>query len=389
MGHFSVSCALSGLSIQHGPCYYVPLIPDEHNKGRIGGEHLICSNDGAKALFKPAFLPIKGEYDTYGRLENPEKNANTELIEKMLGVDIETFLDDPCKYTVQREEFVSSRDTEDGKCRWEMRDVQLAGCFIHEFAYKAAYEHVMSDESSFYKCFPVGDYLLKAMGLDEPTKDPKEQRYNLIYKVAGVDTHVIQSDGTFSHISKVLDNGYEEVKPAYRVDKLEKDWKEVTGHELKAPEYFKTTHIANKNFDLARDALRKEVEGQKEIDEIEKSIKESVKEKAKDLLEKIDVVAALCRLRRGGIDLFRWQECTERYGDLIREDNDDIRKLICELQSLDLFMFCNNKMYMPTLSGPQDGDSKSELALAKASAKYIEDKHGEYVKQMEEWGMEA
>ena len=37
-----------------------------------------------------------------------------------------------------------------------------------------------------------------------------------------------------------------------------------------------------------------------------------------------------------------------------------------------MFMYANSKMFMPTLSGPQDGDTNSEMSLAKANKEYLD-----------------
>lgn len=99
MGCWSVACGVSNIAITAGnKCVLLPL---RKNEGDYGYFEYI-----------PAMLPIFGEYDDYGGIENIEKNINTELIEKVTGVTIEdfcTFLVDG-KYTYDRSEAGEVRD---------------------------------------------------------------------------------------------------------------------------------------------------------------------------------------------------------------------------------------------------------------------------------------
>ena len=78
MGSWSVSCGISNIAITSGnKCVLLPL---RKNNGDYGYYEYI-----------PATLPIFGEYNDYGGIEDIEKNFNTELIEKVTGVSIEDF----------------------------------------------------------------------------------------------------------------------------------------------------------------------------------------------------------------------------------------------------------------------------------------------------------
>lgn len=77
MGSWSVSCGISNISITHKQeCYLIPL----------------RKSTGDRWNYLPATLPILGEYDDYGGLENIVKCANTKLIENTLGISIEEFV---------------------------------------------------------------------------------------------------------------------------------------------------------------------------------------------------------------------------------------------------------------------------------------------------------
>lgn len=97
MGHFSYTCHLSGLPITGGDkAVLLPIFPKEHwsfdnsqEKLAKYGKGNLCSNDGANMYFDELCFPIFGEYDSYGRLENIEKDDNTKVLEEFFGLSIE------------------------------------------------------------------------------------------------------------------------------------------------------------------------------------------------------------------------------------------------------------------------------------------------------------
>ena len=78
MGSWSVYCGTSNISIVSGQeCALLPL-----KKAKGYDSYL---------PYLPATLPIFGEYDDYGGLENIKEDENTKLIEEYFGIDILTF----------------------------------------------------------------------------------------------------------------------------------------------------------------------------------------------------------------------------------------------------------------------------------------------------------
>jgi hypothetical protein len=73
MGSWSVSCGISNIAITYGnKCCIVPLIESIYDYGG----------------YVPATLPIFGEYNDYGGMENIVEDENTKLIESNLGITI-------------------------------------------------------------------------------------------------------------------------------------------------------------------------------------------------------------------------------------------------------------------------------------------------------------
>ncbi len=92
MGSWSVSCGVSNLAITAGQ--KVVLLP------------LKLVNDWDIDKYYPATLPLFGEYDDYGGIEELQKDENTALIEKHFGISIDQFAEFLLngKYTYDRDE---------------------------------------------------------------------------------------------------------------------------------------------------------------------------------------------------------------------------------------------------------------------------------------------
>jgi hypothetical protein len=77
MGSWSVYCELSNITINAGDkCVLLPIISDTYSETRG---------------YSPATLPIFGEYNDYGGIENIEVDENTKLIEEYYGISIMDF----------------------------------------------------------------------------------------------------------------------------------------------------------------------------------------------------------------------------------------------------------------------------------------------------------
>jgi hypothetical protein len=87
MGCFNQSCFISHLDIQHGDkCAVFPALKPKYGD----------LNDHAFQHWHPFCLPIYGEYNDYGSLENIEKNENTKALEKYFELTIEQIVEAIC-----------------------------------------------------------------------------------------------------------------------------------------------------------------------------------------------------------------------------------------------------------------------------------------------------
>lgn len=87
MGSFSVACGISKLPItSNEKAIFVFLEKNKTNENKI---YFLNNTE----LYRPVLLPIKGTYNTYGLIENIEKDINVELIEKHFKMDIDRLLE--------------------------------------------------------------------------------------------------------------------------------------------------------------------------------------------------------------------------------------------------------------------------------------------------------
>jgi hypothetical protein len=214
MGHFSHTCKLSHLPITSGPAVLIPMVmstrlyDNSEESIRVLGKTYMCSNDGTRLKFIPCMFPIRGEYDTYGRLENIIEDDNTKIIEQYYGLPIQTVTDIICcgrkgdgYDDVLNEIMDPSVKYEYGKPVYQERYKELlsiSAMWVHgEF-----YDRITAEGSKDdYDKLDLGkDIVLTTLGfkkLDEPSKD---ERYTYQYEKDGL---VINSDGTWINVPKV------------------------------------------------------------------------------------------------------------------------------------------------------------------------------------------
>lgn len=101
MGHFSMCCGLSGLPITGGtPAMLVLMEPSNYGEkylenelfGKYGTSYL-CSNETTRVMYTPVAYPIRGVYDSYGRLEDIVECDNTAAISERFGLTIQEIVD--------------------------------------------------------------------------------------------------------------------------------------------------------------------------------------------------------------------------------------------------------------------------------------------------------
>ncbi len=179
MGCWSVNCGISNIAITAGnKCVILPLKKSTSSETRN---------------WQPATLPIFGEYNDYGGIEDIEEDDNTKFIEEHFGISIDefsVFLVDG-KFTYDREEAT--------EVAGRIQNLDEAKEWRFMWIDRQVYDFMILNHDSYHKGY--NDYgtpdMLKLFGFEliEETKsfknyDPK--RFNQLWKKGDVE---IFSDG--------------------------------------------------------------------------------------------------------------------------------------------------------------------------------------------------
>lgn len=157
MGSYNVACSISNISI--GPGEEILFFPLEKNEYRYGigdGNHFLI---GSNCFYNPVCLPIFGEYDDYGGIENIVKNDNIKVIEKFFdGIPI----NDICNPQETNIEPISS------------------GMFVHKEIFDAMINNPLDEWGKNY----LVNMLEKLTGFREDLKQALEKQSSLLELVS-------------------------------------------------------------------------------------------------------------------------------------------------------------------------------------------------------------
>jgi len=295
MGCFSVSCALSGLSIYSDDAVYIPLIPHKYQEENENGEIYLekCDNiiasDGAFSIFQPKTLPIFGEYDTYGRLENIDENEISKISLDNFG-------------------------------EWFSGNFSQYGCFIQKDMWDWAVKKGRQ-EMSLYYAHHVGK-----------TIENFSEVLGFVFE--GIDKNIQRYNKVFHHISNPLykfftDGGYLQGS-CYDLDSLDE--------------------ICVKN-----NILLPDMNFLKSISSIEYSIKNDL-ENYFSKLETEEMFYFFTKrncLERGHLRNFS-SNMIDMYESV--QDKDELARQIADLIHVSYVMYTCNKLFVPNFAGPQCGE---------------------------------
>jgi hypothetical protein len=408
MGCFNVACSVSNLSIGAGTrVAFVPLWPNVYPKD---GVHILqpqASLIYSHCFYYPVCLPIFGEYDDYGGVENIEKDANVELIEKHFGMPIELFVGFNTSGRKEAEdvygapvEIFCEADKKkwitgyDKKWRFSTKWLKAMGfeyshkrkCWVHPSSevygakvYTAEFEHRdVKKGNKIYKgdSFIIvdGDGVEVSRGnYHYPRKDFLKAWHKLtagyILYVSGENQKIVRTmgrmAGMFVHgdIWEAMINGGDEMRiwwnDRYKPEAL---WKE---YDKQLAEYHE------------------------ELAEMEEAAKAA---QNKDAEATANVQALFQKWRHpfndmggAGIALFfkDWPFFRDIYVDSFNDPF--IRNLVTEWLTFQSGMYACNRFFFPAMNGEQHGNLDASRYLAEASLKALKAEWEEYKEEGEEW----
>lgn len=179
MGCSSVYCQISRIAINEGDdCVLIPM-----SKPKSQLSYRVYQIEGR---WLPLTLPIFGQYDDYQGMESVGKNLNTELIERVTGIDIDTFAKEIYDNEWHLKEL---REYGEIKPCWILRDVwNLMNHIGSDSFLDLGLSDVMGHDDVLLK---LGFRRVEDIsGLTLPSHNP--QRFNKAYELDG---KIIWSDG--------------------------------------------------------------------------------------------------------------------------------------------------------------------------------------------------
>lgn len=352
MGSFNVTCSISRLSISAGDrVVFIPATKDhiikekgDNDSWSLEPTHMFFGSEGSGLA--PVSLPIYGSYDDYGGIEADEDEKHDEILKKAYGTTAQGLAD-----------FVTGRDDEyDGQLNLSFPD-GLFGVFILEEVYNRAV-HYMRKHKSASKDAYVGAKMLVKLGFQESEESVPEEienRYRREFTFPDVEDFVVFSDGTWSHIMKVTEEGYVRVdNSTYHPRQFVERWYTLTNKYIPTYEldHKLETEIATEDY---CDKLKLQNEAYLGF------LKEGMSVKRAQLfirtfaLDSYDHRRIWC--------CYRHQFISDTYKETLINKDTDIMLEVARYGAVRGYMFMVQAHFFPCLTGPQCGEYEATLDL--------------------------
>jgi hypothetical protein len=352
MGSFSVACSGGGISITSGTrAAFVPLVPNsgeftEKKKGSIvlPPMSMIVANDASMALYRPFSLPIFGEYNDYGSLENIERNSTVEALEKFFNLDIDAIME-----IVTRNWCEDLTEENDGMKNKKVMQT-LSGCFFDREIYDYLSKPQMIKNSEAPKDFmedaDVNSTTLVALGFmrDKLADLPEKARYYKAWKMPGDDKNVVYSDGTWSHVNKK--------DGLYHPKAFIKYWNTVSDVKIDSSKF---ENLSKYEF---------------EYDDVVLSLKPTDNSRLAEIIADMnrDRIEYRLPIGRGSWD----SSFKALYKEKMLENDIALKKEFLSFFNVPGNMWVNNRLFKPMYSGPQCGEPKAQLRFAEEIARVLD-----------------
>jgi hypothetical protein len=364
MGCFNVAGTMSNLSIDSGDkVIFIPLVQNrycEDGMMPIGAETMFVGDNGASIFYSPFCLPIVGEYNDYGSVENIVRDANVEYLEDYFGISIDQFM-----AQISRN-WCEDSDIECKTPELTKKLKSLGGMFEDFDIYQKMITHYKIENSAFEKADLSSDTLEKlglVLNSEKPTND---KRYTKYYNFEDTDRFAIYSDGTWIKTIDLETNN--EIHHIYRVSSLEEKLLEL-GYKLKNTEQFKAVTAIEIS-------LKKVLEDRNimdlEIEEITAQMK--IEENDLDRMSVLTSKLSILLFKKSMLfdklyTLKNWVELSYTFDKM-----EVFLDPIVDLLSFNQMMYSTNNYFFPAMNGEQHGNQNASKALYEACLKITNDK---------------
>lgn len=379
MGCFNVSCGISGISMYCDDAVLIPLLPARYaprgeatkNAGFVLTGANIVSNEGVQVLYYPMTLPIFGNMDSYGRLENIEKDANTECIEKFFDMDISKFADS-----------VASGENFDTVLGWKKFDDEYlkyaAGMYVHREIWDhfsaVSYDEFGKPNQSAYDDGYLTDEALALVGFRFVAEDKSRQRYNRLMTRVDMPEVQIYSDDRWIELfvkGKQIHSTYC-LRTLVEAIEANSEYKFAPAQIRRIKENSRWEPIAEAEIN-SRNKTKGEIDGYKQ--------KLAAANKKKDastieLYTKLIEMGGMSSLVRRAADFYRLGDRYNEFSLALFEDMygkslKAITPLLIKHHQVQMAMFGVNRMYMPTFNGYQHGNDFMSKSLYEKSLEIV------------------
>jgi hypothetical protein len=190
MGSFNKIGFISSLPIFSGDeATLVFMIPNKYSDNKHSG---VCYSTD---LYEPAFLPIFGEYDDYGRIENVKMTDSVKFIENFFGIDIDTIIHEVDDNSVGRG---------DKKCS-ATKNVEIYKKLTFGLELTKVYNKMSTYKRlAYYEDYNT-EFWLDKLGFKQ-IEDNKDQRYKYTWEHSELSGFQYHSDGSFGHLFNLHTN---------------------------------------------------------------------------------------------------------------------------------------------------------------------------------------
>ncbi len=371
MGDFNVSCGVSMMSIGGGDkCVFIPLTKTEYSDDIKTGSYYV-SNDGPIGRFHPIALPIFGEYNSYGTLENITEDCNTKAIEKFYGCSILDFVQHMCSSH-------HSDITNNDKVPKEP-----FGMYVKREVYDTLAKSPIGEYGETQNCFKDSDlcsFVLRYLGFVEDTSVERntKERYNRPFKHEKIPNMIVWSDGTWNRFQIGDDT---KMRPdIFHPDDLLKFLVDNKMYVMQDKfDALKKLRPGELWYDKDCEQLLKMIENKKIMATIESvsSDKGKMLEIALAMSKMYDEFNSLRFLKFGN-----WTASSKRlrelYGDLLKDS--EFKNQMIDYKTFEFQLYHVNTPLMPSWNGIQYGNPWATLRLTKLTQKLCEAKIKQYDK---------
>lgn len=358
MGCWNVACSISKVSIGHGDkVLFIPLMVNKDLKeAGVNGltqMHYILDVD---MYYKPFCLPIEAQYDDYGGLEKVVKTANTDAIEKLLGIKIQDFLKIVCQQEVGPKKFQKSPYYQMVK--------DLGGMFIHKEVYQE-----LAKTSNLINSDRATPTILEKLGFTLEGKHPtdKSHGYEIWNHPENPDLRVLSSRDYYSSFCDKAGNRDNSI------------WFHTMQHfaELVMEKFGVALDLSQldegSQYDLNMDELSEKMKMYNQIKGKER--KDQIKMLMKPENELFYDLLYSSPLSGRNRDIGGMQQIplvSELYSEVA--ETKAAKKECTDFMSFYRSMYLMNCMLFPNLAGPQSGDQPATQRMLKAAMSVLDKK---------------